>query len=67
MSQLNKPAPAGTPERDRLKTVFIIAAGVPGGKAAEPMAVYSVYYRGIVQPYQMTFKRWYCREKQILG
>lgn len=35
-----------------LKTVFIIAAGVPGDKSVEPMAV---YYRGIVQPYEMTF------------
>ena len=35
-----------------LKTVFIIGAEVPGTKAAEPMAV---YYRGIVQPYEMTF------------
>ena len=35
-----------------LKTVFIIAAGVPGDKSAEPMAV---YYRGIVQKYEMTF------------
>jgi hypothetical protein len=42
MNQPNKP----------LKTVYIIAAGVPGDKSAEPMAV---YYRGIVQPYEMTF------------
>jgi hypothetical protein len=37
-----------------LKTVFIIAAGVPGDKSVESMAI---YYRGIVQPYEMTFKR----------
>lgn len=35
-----------------LKTVFIIGAEVPGTQAVEPMAV---YYRGIVQPYEMTF------------
>lgn len=35
-----------------LKTVFIIAAGVPGDKSAEPMAI---YYRGIVQKYEITF------------
>ncbi|RCR67029.1 hypothetical protein [Larkinella punicea] len=35
-----------------LKTVFIIAAGVPGDKSVESMAI---YYRGIVQPYEMTF------------
>ena len=49
MNKPNNPASA-----DRLKTVYIIAAGVPGDKSAEPMAV---YYRGIVQPYEMTFKR----------
>lgn len=49
MNQPNNPASA-----DRLKTVYIIAAGVPGDKSAEPMAV---YYRGIVQAYEMTFKR----------
>ena len=42
MSQLIKP----------LKTVYIIATGVPGDKSAEPMAI---YYRGIIQPYEMTF------------
>lgn len=35
-----------------LETVFIIAAAVPGNKATEPIAV---YYRGIVQPNEMTF------------
>ena len=43
MSQPSKP----------LKTVFIIAAGVPGNKSTEAMAI---YYRGIVQPYEMTFR-----------
>ncbi|GAB3550787.1 hypothetical protein [Spirosoma fluminis] len=35
-----------------LKTVFVIGAEVPGTQAVEPMAI---YYRGIVQPYEMTF------------
>lgn len=35
-----------------LKSVFIIGAEVPGIQAIEPMAI---YYRGIVQPYEMTF------------
>ena len=37
---------------DQLKTIFVLAAGVPGDQSAEPMAV---YYRGLVQPYEMTF------------
>lgn len=36
----------------RLKTIFIIAASVPGDRSAEANAV---YYRGIIQPYEMTF------------
>lgn len=44
MSQVIKP----------FKTVFIIAADVLGDNSIEPMAV---YYRGIVQKYEMTFNR----------